>query len=228
MSEKDESMTDESMRDSRLKNYALTAGGVAAVAAAGTASCDIMYTSCNLTIDRINNSTSITMAGAVFDFRIETQTYGGFGQLGGYGSIYKMFATGSGGGVAETGGNNAFKFNGGDEIGASFASFDQGAMLAYSKFQDAYANCNWDGDHRRGFLGVNIGQGSDVRYGWIDVQWDLVQATILGYAWESDTNTSIAAGDTTTPPSAVPGAPAAAGLIGLAVGAAGIRRRRSA
>jgi MYXO-CTERM domain-containing protein len=58
----------------------------------------------------------------------------------------------------------------------------------------------------------------DPDFGWIDIGWDGDTLTI--YDWAINTNGSIHVGQTTT---AVPGA---TGLAALAMGAAGLRRRR--
>ena len=115
--------------------------------------------------------------------------------------------------------------------GASFGGSLSKANLAatYTYIKSSFGS---DGDwaaEPRLFLGVEIANGSDVNYGWIDVSWSgLTGAVIHGYAYETDVNTAIIAGATESSGPVVPGAPTAVGLVGLAAGAAGIRRKRSA
>ncbi|MBC02448.1 MAG: hypothetical protein CMJ34_03960 [Phycisphaerae bacterium] len=69
-----------------------------------------------------------------------------------------------------------------------------------------------------GFAFADFGS-QDLHYGWLSLSWDGTELTIDGYAWETEAGVSIDAG--TIP------APGAIGLFGLAMGAAGIRRKRS-
>ena len=62
--------------------------------------------------------------------------------------------------------------------------------------------------------------GTTPNYGWVSMSWDGAYLTIDGYAIETDVGTAIQAG-------AIP-APGAIGLLGLAAGAAGVRRKRQA
>jgi hypothetical protein len=73
-----------------------------------------------------------------------------------------------------------------------------------------------------GFAFFNNGfeGGSAANYGWVSLSWDGAYLTIDGYAIETDANVGIEAG-------AIP-APGAIGLLGLAAGAAGMRRKRQA
>ena len=204
------------MSESRLKTYALTAGGVTALAA-GTASGDVIHTSTNVTLNAGERWT-FTMLDATLSF---SNTSGN--------SIAELnIKPGASAQVAGT--SFASKLSEGEAISGnlSFATYNNLIMASTKSGTSAYGNWDaLDGDDR-GFLGIEIGTGGDVNYGWIDVTWTGSQAIIHGYAWESDTNTAINAGQTTSGAAAVPGAPTAVGLIGLAAGAAGIRRRRSA
>ena len=208
------------MSDSRLKTYALTAGGATALAA-GTASGDIIHTSTNVTLSAGERWT-FTMASATLSF---SNTFrNSFAELN--------LRPGASAQVAGDSSGFASKLSEGEAISGNlpFRPSSYTNFIVASTKASASARGNWDavdGDDR-GFLGVEIGTGADVNYGWIDVTWTGSQAIIHGYAWESDTNTAISAGQTTSGAAAVPGAPTAVGLIGLAAGAAGIRRRRSA
>ena len=65
-----------------------------------------------------------------------------------------------------------------------------------------------------------VGEELQPNYGWVSLSWDGAYLTIDGYAIETDVGTTIEAG-------AIP-APGAIGLLGLAAGAAGMRRKRQA
>ena len=77
-----------------------------------------------------------------------------------------------------------------------------------------------------GYMGISIkvedADGTEFRYGWIALDWDVTtfELTIEAFAYETEAGVGIAAG-------AIP-APGAMGLFGLAAGAAGIRRKRQA
>jgi hypothetical protein len=70
------------------------------------------------------------------------------------------------------------------------------------------------------FNNDGFGEGVTPNYGWVSMSWDGAYLTIDGYAIETDVGTAIQAG-------AIP-APGAIGLLGLAAGAAGMRRKRQA
>ena len=77
-----------------------------------------------------------------------------------------------------------------------------------------------DGDEEaRGFLAFALDEENPM-FGWLDIGWDNETLTIYDFALNTDGN--IAAGQTSSA-TAVPGA---GGLAALAMGAAGIRRRR--
>ncbi len=83
----------------------------------------------------------------------------------------------------------------------------------------------------RGYMGFTLdaAEGAGSYNGWVDIGWNAASAslTFYGYAYETEVNKAITAGATESAP-VVPGAPTAVGLMGLAAGAAGIRRKRSA
>ena len=82
-----------------------------------------------------------------------------------------------------------------------------------------------NGETESGYLGftfesMGVNGIPSLNYGWVSVSWDGTYLSIDGYAYETDADTGIVAG-------AIP-APGAIGLLGLAAGAAGIRRKRQA
>ena len=222
----------------RLERYA-AAAALPACALGSAVNADIIYTELNTSI--YNSTTSFTMGGAsvylsAFNTNATTAGYPiiGFNYLDG---IVQGGAIALNGATSASGYNpEARGFADGEEIGAG-ASF--GGSLSWANLAISYTYAkstfisggDWFagyGGQSRLFLGVEIDNGSDVNYGWIDIGWSaLGGATIYGYAYESDVNTAIVAGATESAP-VVPGAPTAVGLVGLAAGAAGIRRKRSA
>ena len=223
----------------RLERYAAVAA-LPACALGSAATADIIYTELNTSI--YNDTTSFTMAGATISFSAYNLSYSGF--LG----LFYLDVIAQGGGFALNGGTSYFGnypgaqgFAADEEIGAG-ANF--GGSLSWANLAVSYTYAKSDlitgsaagdwfagyGGQSRLFLGVEIDAGAgDVNYGWIDVSWSgLTGATIHGYAYETNVNTAIVAGATEGSGPVVPGAPTAVGLVGLAAGAAGIRRKRSA
>ena len=225
----------------RLERYAAVAA-LPACALGSAVSADIIYTELNTSI--YNDSTTLVMAGAtVAIYAINYNfTYSSWPVFG----LNYMDAFMAGGGIALNGASSAFGnypgaqgFAAGDEIGAG-ANFGGSFSFAnlvnsYQYLKDDYITAASGGDWFAGyggqsrlFLGVEIGNESDVNYGWVDISWSAAGGAVIhGYAYESDVNTAIVAGATESA-AVVPGAPTAVGLIGLAAGAAGIRRKRSA
>lgn len=223
---------------SRLDRYAAVAA-LPACAVGTAASADIIYTELNTSI--YNDTTSFTMAGATVAFSAYNLSYSGF--LG----LFYLDGIVQGGGIALNGGTSYFGnypqaqgFAADEEIGAG-ANF--GGSLSWANLANSYTYAKSDlitgsaagdwfagyGGQSRLFLGVEIENGSDVNYGWIDVSWSPVDGAVIhGYAYETNVNTAIIAGATESSGPVVPGAPTAVGLVGLAAGAAGIRRKRSA
>ena len=221
----------------RLERYAAVAA-LPACALGSAATADIIYTELNTSI--YNDTTSFTMAGATVAFSAYNLSYSGF--LG----LFYLDGIVQGGGIALNGATSYFGnypgaqgFAADEEIGAG-ANF--GGSLSWANLAVSYTYAKSDlitgsvagdwfagyGGQSRLFLGVEIENGSDVNYGWIDISWSQADGALIhGYAYESDVNTAIVAGATESAP-VVPGAPTAVGLVGLAAGAAGIRRKRSA
>ena len=77
-----------------------------------------------------------------------------------------------------------------------------------------------DAEGARGFVGWEFENGSETIYGWMDVAWDGEILSI--HDWAFSTDGGILAGQT----SALTAVPGGTGLAVLAMGAAGLRRRR--
>jgi hypothetical protein len=122
------------------------------------------------------------------------------------------------------------RFQAGDliqlDLGLSIAKQGIGSAGKSSSGGQNFGKGNFvfDGNVQSGYIGFAFEDsgfnGIDVNYGWISVSWDGTFLTVDGYAYETDANTGITAG-------AIP-APGAIGLLSLAAGAAGIRRKRQA
>ena len=227
---------------SRLERYAVAAA-LPACALSSAASADIIYTELNTSI--YDTTTSFTMASASVTIKA-LNTNLTISSAAVYGFNY-MDALVAGGAIALDGGASYFGmfplaqgFAAGEEIGvgANFGGDSNWANLvnSYTYLKSSYIGSASGGDWFAGyggesrlFLGVEIANDSDVNYGWIDIGWSaLGGAVIHGYAYETNVNTAIIAGATESSGPVVPGAPTAVGLVGLAAGAAGIRRKRSA
>ena len=117
----------------------------------------------------------------------------------------------------------AKRFDAGDMISDSAAAGKDVGLLSIYEYEtvdewieDERAG-NWlvtDGQEERGFAAFQRDEDS---FGWVDIGWD--GTTLRIYDWAYNTDGNILAGQTT----AVPGG---AGLAALAMGAAGLRRRR--
>jgi hypothetical protein len=136
--------------------------------------------------------------------------------------------------IATMGYGLAQRFNQSSTIGGSLSKLNPTiaklAMTVSTTFVDSSTSHSnfaqigeWaveDGAETRGYLGfaeIDNETGTAVGYGWMDIGWDGEMITI--YDWAFNTSGSIHVGEI----SAVPGG---TGLAALAMGAAGLRRRR--
>ena len=114
-------------------------------------------------------------------------------------------------------------FNSSTDIGGPDFNGLSLAFGAINRSGDFIGDWAADGESIRGFAGFKLSEnrGNDPGYyGWIDISWSNTGLlTIHGYAYNDVLNATIHAGD-------VP-APGALGLLGLAAGASGIRRKRN-
>ena len=205
---------------SRLNTYL----AIASTAAVGSAHADIVYHDVNTTI-ALGESAQFLVGtevglSAQMTFIAGSNLRGGSGTSSwqvldyGYGDNYIDFA----GGFSFTAGSYAslWRFNASTDI-------DSNNFNAQSIAWGASWN-GMPGEAERAFAAFKIREGSVQSdpgyYGWIDISWSNDGTlTIHGYAYNNVLDGSIHVGD-------VP-APGALGLIGLAAGASGIRRKRS-
>jgi MYXO-CTERM domain-containing protein len=152
---------------------------------------------------------------------------GGIGQLGG-------LAGGVFGSDMAAGCNLLHFFQAGSIIDDQIQMADSGAVamsvsamatvFGDTVVDEQFATGEWASlgtDEMRGFVGWGMDSPDGTTFGWMDVGWDGEVLSI--YDWAFSTNGSIAAGQTSEV-SAVPGG---TGLAALAMGAAGLRRRRN-
>ena len=213
----------------RLERYAVAALPVCALGSA--ASADIIYTQVNQTLT-FDQSWSASVNGNNLNVRVN----GSSGTTIGYDfRFFFGFVTVENGDFATTGSSSLYanRFVGGQEIGAGagFDAYNYGILVsAYSssKFSTSYSYGAWAGVDVQGFVGFRVENGDDFNYGWLDITFTGSELIVGGYAYETDVNTAIIAGATEGSGPVVPGAPTAVGLMGLAAGASGIRRKRSA
>ncbi len=222
----------------RLKTYASLAS-IPTMAAAGgmavteIATADIVYQSVSLAIGGEVGTGGLDMGFASVDFSAGTLPGLGAG-MGIKGSEQLQIIAGFSKGSA--GLPKATRFVDGEGIGAGPEKWVSSALGAASfqvktkKGSSFSVNAgewnNADAEPVSGymgfaFLGSSVGEDSSPPiYGWISLAWDGATLTIDGYAYEDEAGVGIAAG-------AIP-APGAIGLLGLAAGAAGMRRKRQA
>ena len=106
-------------------------------------------------------------------------------------------------------------------IGAKFNSTGGKSSKGGGKTTSKGAWAPGNEDSVSGYMGfAYFGGAADANYGWFSLTWDGSFLTIDGYAYETEAGVGIEAG-------AIP-APGAIGLLGLAAGAAGMRRKRHA
>jgi hypothetical protein len=209
---------------SRTKEWAaFTSAAAAASVMAGTAEATVLYSGPqNIDLGPIpmfvystfDNAAIDLNLDAVDDFRVGLFAfyYGSF--VGG-----DVRALTTGGYVARNGTPAAKRFSSGSSIGASadFAA-DRADLFDFGGggFNPAF---DWSSSGAIGFAGVKL----DDHYGWIQIEISAPNtATIIDWAYETEPNVAIRAGDIPEP-----AAGALTGLGLLALGAEGVRRRRA-
>ena len=205
------------MRDSRLKNYALTAGGATALAATGLAGADIQTSSGGPVSININQQPTILLS--IDGKRLEANNY--FGE-----SVYTYFAASFFG--------HGFDFNW--KIVSSGVAVDNGlGFTGNDQLSRAYSYFSSSSTFSRGDLSTGTNkliafslESTETHYGWIN--YSLAQEnngyafTVNSWAYNDTPGEGIIAGQNQAAgSSAVPGL---GGLAALAIGAAGLRSRR--
>ena len=205
------------MNDSRLKNYALTAGGAAALAATGLAGADIQKSSATTTIDVGQPETLFTLLGITFQ---AFNTQGGSWSASGSARAY----------FRGTNTNVQFSMvSSGVSIGSGFSGNSYSiwnSMLFFGGSMDSSSDFLTLGSGE--IVGFSLTDSGDNYYGWIAYDLSMSEGeytfTVNGWAYNDVANEGIIAGENRAAgSSAVPGL---GGLAALAIGAAGIRSRR--
>ena len=203
------------MSDSRLKNYALTAGSAAALAATGLAGADIQKSSATTTISVNQGSTELFNIFGV-SFNASNTQNGWWTSVGSAGAYF--FADSA----------SFAMVNSGVSIGYSFS----GSTSAYNfmRFSDSRMTRNYGNLDlgSGGIVGFSLTDSGDNYYGWIAYDLSMSEGeytfTVNGWAYNDVANEGIIAGENRAAgSSAVPGL---GGLAALAIGAAGVRSRR--
>ena len=209
------------MSDSRLKNYALTAGGAAALAATGLAGAEIQKSSGSTPIPE-----GLGPTGSTELFTINGVKFGASNQHFGSWSV-------SGSAVASLWGTGSVywsRVNADDSIGTGFSGtfYNSNYMTFFN------SGMTRSGGPLELGTGVIVGfaftesSGGDTYYGWVDYDLSMSEGsftfTVNGWAYNDVAGQGIIAGqDQAAGSSAVPGL---GGLAALAIGAAGVRSRR--
>lgn len=221
----------------RIDRYVSMASlpAIAAVGGAATVShladADIVYQEVSITIGGLGSSPSL----GTLDMGVATVGF----TAGNVSGVAGMLARGNPQ-VAIIGSNSAIpkmnRFGAGDTIDAGSSAWLKSGLGAGSivkssgkKGSKTFSFGEWalGGDaETSGYMGFAllvgdpVGAGGAPNFGWISLAWDGTFLTIDGYAYETEAGVGIEAG-------AIP-APGAIGLLGLAAGAAGMRRKRLA
>ena len=208
------------MSDSRLKDYALTAGGTAALAAAGAASADIITASEGVSIiPNASGTTLFTVGGA--SVAVANFMYGTWSGTSGYASVFLAVSNANSASIgrAANGAAVTYSFAGNGDYYCNFMSFASGTMLRQTSSLALGTNL---------LLGISIFIGDDAYYGWVDYSLSMFEGeytfTINGWAYNDVSGEGIIAGQNTAAGSST--VPGLGGLAALAIGAAGVRSRR--
>ena len=212
------------MSDSRLKNYAVTAGGAAALAATGLAGADIQQSTAATTILE-----GYQEAGSTDLFTINGIRFGASNQH------YGSWATGGMANAMLWGGTNDglhwSMVNADDSIGIGFSS-GFSFIVNYMSFSSYSMRSNTGtlqlGTGKIAGFAFTEASGGDTYYGWVAYDLSMSEGrysfTVNGWAYNDVAGEGIIAGENRAAgSSAVPGL---GGLAALAIGAAGVRSRR--
>ena len=211
------------MSDSRLKNYAITAGGAAALAATGLAGADIQMSSGSTPIPVYQSETLFNISGLFFN-ATNTKT----------GSWSSTFQRGTAAAYFSASSVQFSMVSSGVSIGSGFSGsstyirnsvvFSGGSMSSSSSSD----NLTLGSGEIVGFRFNGFNDRGDNYYGWIAYDLSMSEGeytfTVTGWAYNDVANEGIIAGENRAAgSSAVPGL---GGLAALAIGAAGVRSRR--
>jgi hypothetical protein len=203
------------MSDSRLKNYAVTAGGAAALAATGLAGADIQTSSGSTTIDVNQGSTELFNIFGRSLNAVNSQS----GSWSGEGDASAFFSVGTGSFAIVNSGVSIGNFVSGTSYIMNSMSFSSSGMISSS------GNLDLDSG---GIVGFRLSASGLNFYGWVNYDLSMSEGeytfTVNGWAYNDVAGEGIIAGENRAAgSSAVPGL---GGLAALAIGAAGVRSRR--
>ena len=205
------------MNDSRLKNYALTAGGAAALAATGLAGADIETSSGSTTISGNQNESLFSIFGTGISVSVDQ-----------YGS-WAGTSTGSATASFSASGNGAFSMvNSGVSIGSGFSGsprISHGMSFSSSQRHRTIGNLDLGSGE---IVGFRLSATGLTFFGWVNYDLSMFEGEyafiVNSWAYNDAAGEGIIAGQNVAAGStAVPGL---GGLAALAIGAAGVRSRR--
>jgi hypothetical protein len=220
--------------DQRLRAYALaaSAAGVGMLALAQPAHAQVVYTPANVSITDGDLFLDLNCGSKVQFWFADT------GEASSYGYFREFAVNGSVGASVMVDAHGPVALPRGSVIGSSrtFKNVHRGEQVMAQAFTTGYGSSGVDGNWANGkqaYLGLKFNIQGEVHYGWaslqvkpsIDQHHGLhVDATLLGYAYESTPNQSIQAGQTRDADAANPDAfsPEAGTLGALARGAASL------
>ncbi len=210
------------MSDSRLKMYARTASGAAALAAAGAANAGIITSTGPTTVTKDAGSMTLFAFGSI-GVRVSNLQNGAWSTNGLAGVA-----------LGSSQGNNGFQAMG-IASGATIDSGLTGTPVSFGKNKVYFSASVTTWSTSMGLtlgtdnlLALNLSSGSQTYYGWINYSLSKFQGeytyTINSWAYNDVAGQGIIAGQNTAAGSAV--VPGLSGLAALAIGAAGVRTRR--
>ena len=208
------------MSDSRLRNYALTAGGAAALAATGLAGADIQQSTGATTILE-----GFQEAGSTDLFTINGIRFGASNQL--YGSFFSAGHARASFWASDSGAEWS-AVNAGESIGDGFSGGPNPYYyMAFSSGKMSIQRGNLEFGTGE-IVGFSYSSSGDTYYGWVAYDLSMSEGrysfTVNGWAYNDVAGEGIIAGQNQAAgSSAVPGL---GGLAALAIGAAGVRSRR--
>ena len=210
------------MSDSRLKMYARTASGAAALAAAGAANAAIITSTGPMTITKNATAQTLFSFGTIGVAAANSQL-GDWSNAG-------VAAAGIGSSQSNSGfGAMAISFGATIDTGltgtavkvaANKVKFKKSATVKTASYSMALGTDN--------LLALSLSSGSQTYFGWINYSLSMFQGeytfTVNSWAYNDVAGQGIIAGQNTAAGSSV--VPGLSGLAALAIGAAGVRSRR--
>jgi hypothetical protein len=190
----------------KVSLYALAAAaaGVSALALPTPAEAEVVYTPAHQVVGRGQNYAIDFNHDGITDFTLENYFFRDRGGTGWYfQAALELMSPSSGATVCSHEGYAAAALSKGAKIGSE-APFAKGCNVLASAFVEgsfgSYSFGDWF-DNKNQYLGLRFEIDGETHYGWarLTVGWENkyhVTAEVSGYAYETEANTTITAGDT--------------------------------